>query len=530
MTSPRILRVTALLLTAAVVVLHLYYSSRAGGLWRDEVHTAATASMPSLSEIWAHLPLESFPILWPLIVRVFQSLAGDSDFALRLLGCFVGLSVVAALWLNARLLKLGVPVVSLALLGFNPIVVRYGDSLRAYGVGLCLVLLTFALVWKVAHAPSARTTILAALAAIGSAQALYHNAVGLFAIGLAGAAVAAKNRHWSRALIILGIGSLAAVSLLPYLAVIQRKRSWDIVSLRDVDLSVFWTRFYEAISAAGTGWLWIAVLLLASGVALIAQFRARVSSDNESRDLALYSLLALLISIPASLGFLKMVSYPTQPWYHLPLMGLLAIAAEGCLSTARPQFAVNIGRAGIAAGIALISFVPAWHALQPRQTNIDLLAAQLETAAAPEDTIVIAPWYLGVTFHRYYTGTAAWITVPPIEDLRVQRYDLLKTQMENANAIEPVLQAIEQSLKSGHRVWVLGQLLLPEEGQRPPVFAPAPNESFGWHEGAYTGSWAMQIGYFLQQHATGDEAVPLSPAEPVSDYEAPPLSVIWGWR
>lgn len=530
--NSRILHAAALILTAVIGFFHLYFISKAGGLWRDEANTAALASMPSISEIWAHLPFESFPMLWPLIVRLLQSLGANSDLAFRVLGCGVGLSIIAALWLCARMLKFSTPLVSLALLGFSPVVIRSGDSLRAYGLGVSLTLLTFALFWKVATAPSARMITLAALAALASAQALYHNAVVLFAIGLAGAAVAARNRHWRGALVILGIGVLAALSLLPYLEPIQRARSWDVVSMREFDLSIFWTRVFEAVSGAGqgAGWLWIILLFLASLIALIVQFRGSGSKENERRDLGLYSLLALLISVAASFAFLKFVGYPTQPWYYLPLMGLVAVAVEVSLGSLPGHFVRDAARLFVTASIVALGVVPVWKSLQMRQTNLDLIAQRLNETAVTEDVIVIVPWYLGVSFERYYKGAAARATVPPIGDLRVQHYDVLKTQMEKMNPIEPVLKSIERALKSGRTVWIIGTLRFPPEGEAPPLYAPAPYESFGWNEGAYMSSWNMQVGYLLRHHALSAEKVALANDQAISPYENPPLMAVRGWR
>lgn len=102
-------RYVAIFLTALVGILHLYYAFHAGGLWRDEAQAVAMASMPSISEIWVHLEHESFPMLWLLIVRAYESIGADEDLFFRLLGCLVGLSLVAALWINARQLNFHCP-------------------------------------------------------------------------------------------------------------------------------------------------------------------------------------------------------------------------------------------------------------------------------------------------------------------------------------------------------------------------------------------------------------------------------------
>ncbi len=41
----------------------------AGPLWRDETNTFNLAYMPSLRDVWHSLQFESFPLLWPLLVR-----------------------------------------------------------------------------------------------------------------------------------------------------------------------------------------------------------------------------------------------------------------------------------------------------------------------------------------------------------------------------------------------------------------------------------------------------------------------------
>ena len=46
------------------------------------------------------------------------------------LGLLIGLGVLVALWVNARAFGSRLPILSLALVGLNPMIVRYGDSNR----------------------------------------------------------------------------------------------------------------------------------------------------------------------------------------------------------------------------------------------------------------------------------------------------------------------------------------------------------------------------------------------------------------
>src|ERR1051325_3009789 len=134
--------------------LHVVYLTHAGGLWRDEASSVHLATLPTLSQTWGMLGHESFPALFLGILRGWSALGlGRSDFGLRLLGFVIGLSLLAALWLNARLFGLSRPTVALAMLATNLTLVRWGDSLRAFGLGCLLILLTLGLVWLAMSAP-----------------------------------------------------------------------------------------------------------------------------------------------------------------------------------------------------------------------------------------------------------------------------------------------------------------------------------------------------------------------------------------
>jgi hypothetical protein len=146
------------------------------------------------------------------------------------------------------------------------------------------------------------------------------------------------------------------------------------------------------------------------------------------------------------------------------------------------------------------------------------------------DTILVAPWYFGITFQRYYDGSSPWITLPPISDHKMHRYDLLKAQMAASNPMGPVFDAMTSSLRSGNRVWIVGGLSFPPPGSSPRVLAPAPQESFGWDEDTYAASWSNQAAYFLQTHALTAEEVPLPADQIISRYEDGGLMVVRGWQ
>jgi hypothetical protein len=98
-------------------------------------------------------------------------------------------------------------------------------------------------------------------------------------------------------------------------------------------------------------------------------------------------------------------------------------------------------------------------AVKCRQTNVDLVAARLSSEVAPNDYVIVYPFYCGTTFNRYYKGAASWTTLPPLEDYTLQRWDLFEAKMETKDPIAPVIERTVLTLQSGNRVWFVGNPL-----------------------------------------------------------------------
>jgi hypothetical protein len=527
------LRNAAIFLTILIGFWHLFYMFHAGGLWRDEAQTLAIAGMSTIADIWNHLGYGSFPMLWFLILRAYESILPAGDLVFRLLGCVIGLSLVAVLWLNARLLKFNFPLVSLALLGFSPMVVKWGDSMRAYGFGSVLIVLTFMMIWQVVNSPTKRNVALAAIVAICSVQALYHNTVLLLAIGMAGVAVALLNRQWKRAAIVIGIGIVAAVSLLPYAPPMQRRSEFSIIFLRsEFNSSWFWSRISDAVNYAGTGlnWVWLGLVLGAVFFGMLAWLRTDGHEETERRNSALYCLVVLLVSVPSCFVLFKIMRYPSQTWNYLPLLAVAAVAVDGLWSRLDRRWPLVEGRVVIALGVAAWSFLPMWDAVHTRQTNVDLVAARLHELVDPGDMILVSRWYYGISFNRYYSGVAPWKSLPPISDYRVHRYDLVKEQMASTDPIRPVIDSLTKTLKSGNRVYVVGNLIFSSKEEVPRVYEPAPHDVIGWDQNGYLNSWKIQTGAYLKAHVQSGERVTLPDYSPVNPSEDHSLWVLHGWQ
>src|SRR5271168_5282202 len=105
--------IAALLITAAICFIHVFYWLHVGGLWRDEVNLVAISGRHSFTEMGK----DSFPILMPLILHLWTAAGGDSDLHLRFIGLLVGLGTMAALWLASWKIRRAPPLVGLVLLG-----------------------------------------------------------------------------------------------------------------------------------------------------------------------------------------------------------------------------------------------------------------------------------------------------------------------------------------------------------------------------------------------------------------------------
>jgi hypothetical protein len=501
----------------------------AGALWRDEVNSLETATMHGLSEMWSNLCFDSFPALFFLVLRVVAGVPSTaSDAALRVFGVSIGLLILGLIWLNSRWLRLGFPLLSLALIGLNPMVIRYGDSIRAYGLGIALMLLVLGAMWRLVESFTSGRAVFAAVSAVLSVQCLYYNSILLFAICLGAAAVTMRRRQIKETLIVFAIGGIAAATLLPYVSTIQRVHLSNFIWKAPFTPDELWRTFGSRLEIAA--WFILFALALVAGIWAMKRSKSTGAADSEKTERVLFGLVTLVIGTAGYAGFISVLGYLTQPWYYIAFAAFAATCIEMVLASIWTNDRSLVTRAALTFALVCISAYPAWRALHFRQTNVDVVAAQLETEAAPNDLILINTWNYGISFRRYYHGPAKYETIPPIEDLRSHRVDLLKAQMMAPAPMAPVLQRMAETLRSGHTIWLIGSLNFVPPGKEPQVISPGYDGSNGWVGGNFYAAWAEQAGFVVQNHALHFERVRVPLAQPVMRYENLPLSAIRGWR
>lgn len=531
-TLDRYERAAAVLASIWLIVLHVTVLLHAGGLWRDEVNTVNLAGAESFSALWSLNDHDSFPLLWFVVLRGWMAvgLAG-SDLALRGLGLLVGLGLLASLWWTARAFGLAAPLFSLLLFGLNPAVLRFGDSLRAYGLGMLLLLLMLGCIWKVVERTDRKRVGLACTISVLAVQTLYFSSIILFAACLAGFAVSLRNRVWKTAGVLMVIGLLSACSLLPYLNTLVRQSWHDIIK---VNVTVPWLayKFQEAIASSGAFVVWVWAALFAVSIHFCCRriLASKHDIPDRGKSKVLFFGVLMVVGLLCFMTFLLALSYPTEPWYYLPLMGLLSQSIDVItFLIVNSNQAWRIVRLGFFGGMLLLTAPNAWQAAHIRQTNIDLVAAKLQSLCARNDLIIVNSWHLGISFSRYQRGLP-WQTLPRMSEHRIVQYEVMKERMAEPDPIRADLAAIAAVLRSGARVWWVGLLPRLEPGESTGYLPPAPQAALGWQEGPYVEYWSRQAAKLFQEHAASVLKVDLITANPVSSYENAEIHVVTGWR
>jgi len=525
--------IAALSLTGAAVLLHFFSLTQAGGLWRDEIAIANIATMPSWAETFRALPHDHCPIVFPAVVRVWTALGwAQTDAGLRVLGLGIGLFLLASFWAASRMMGKGLPLLSLAIVAVNPVVVRYGDSIRGYALGIAFIVLTMGLIWRFIEAPGVGRGLLAGVLAVVSVQTLYQNAFFLLAIGIGGVVVSLRQRQPAKAVGVLGIGVVAALSLLPYVNPIRQAQNWWVVSQPGTNLEITLDRLSKLNGPFFGVWVAVAVLAVVFGIGRAVLVPGRYPV-REGEDLPLFGSIALVLGAVGFGVFIQLTGLLTQTWYYLPALCFTVVCCDAIVSRMHPV--ARIGVLVLAVAMLIISISPsAYAALRWRQTNGDLVAAQVARNAGADDLVIVHPWYFGLTYGYYYRGAAKWTTLPPIADYRFHRYDLIKEKLAMANPIAPVMERVATTLRSGNRVWVVGRLpLLPPDGAAPAAAPPpAPNGPRGWDDQPYSQAWGLEFRRLLADHVTNATVVvdPVTNSIPINPMERMTLVVAGGWK
>ncbi len=515
-------------LSVILVGVHVMLLLNRGPLWRDEISSVVLATQPTLAHFWAGLGLDPFPGFFFLLLRGWHALVGGADFALRGFGFVVGVGCIGAFWLNARLTGRRTPILLLLLLGFSPNFVVWGDSLRAYGLGIFLALLLFGLFWQLSQTVTTRRVVATTIVSVLSVHTLYTNSLLVFACAMAAVAVTVRRRQWKTTFVILGIGAISAASLLVYLGVFRQLGTWAVLGQVSYSLQESLWMLHVALLGWGRPFLWLWIILLSLGLALAFwwQFRGDKGEEaDERRDPALYAAICAILTFVTTMGFYRAVGWGTNVWYYLPMLALMAAGLDMIFQLLpRPRWAA-LGRGAVAlAGVALLSPIVFGFA-DTRATNIDVVAKIITKRAAPEDLVVVWPSTDAITFQRYVGKSLKWISIPYYAHHPPGLDDDWLAPYREENSLQPTLDRIRETLQSSHRVWVVSSWPLePYQGERLPAVRPL-RPGFRPSLGYYLRGWGYQLVHELQQSANRVSRVDLPFDQPINPYERSFISV-----
>ena len=536
----------ALIGTAFSSILLVLTAMNAGPLWRDETNTVNLAHMPSLGGIWHNMQFDSCPLLWPLLVRGCGMLGlTNGDMGIRILGLGMGLFFLTSLWLCQRWLGGRTPILSIALLGGLPAFIFVVGANRAYGLAGCLLVLSFGKIWRVLESPTKSRIFSAGFICLLFAQCVYYDVIFLGAMLAAGALVGIRRQQWKILWMMAGIGLVAAASLFIYSPIMHPSSEYlSFWRSPFFDATTLWTGLGDALAARSSAnpdgangpqiWIWIALLLAGIIVAVIMQrtrvrqrSKPEVASKNanpDRSDLALFCVTSVVLGIIGYIGFLLKLQFFVQPWYYVEILILCAISLDGILSASWPALRPwGLARIGFLVMMMILNAVPAWAEAHTRRSNLDVVAAFLSHNASVGDLIVVQEAWEGITFNRYYRGQAQWLSVPPIDSHEVHRIDLVMAEMNQPEAMAPVLRAITNTLTSGHHVWVVGSMPIARSKDAPPGPTPLPPRPpempTRWWVGSYLYWWNQQATTLLLDHAQQEKAETIAAPGPVNHFE-----------
>jgi len=519
----------ALALTLVALYLAFRFMTHAGPLWRDEASTLQFANQPTYGDVLASLDLVSLPPLYPTIVRAWSAIGWQNeDLGARALGLAVTAAVLVAIWLGARALDIAPPLLMLAMFATHGVVLSTIGLVRPYGLGALAVVAASCAMLRLVASPRLLTFAIGAAFTTLAVQTQYQNTLLVAVIIAAGLATAAWFRNWKGAALITGTGVVAAVSLAPYLGILGRSQEWRILhrSVSEAGPAVLLERFGDLVSMETRSLLLLWTVLIILACCGAARALGERTAPRAERQRFIYAGVVLIGGVGLFLGFFHTVDRFLQPWHVVPVIALMALSLDVIFAQSVWPAPTRLVIAAFAAALSLPVSIPL---VDVRQTNVDLLAHRLERDASAGDLILVNPWFMGITLHRYYHGSAAVMTIPPVDDLRIHRFDQIREHMVSPQPLREVETAIATTLRGGHRVWVVGGLPFPEPGSQPRRLSPAPHPVTGWSEAPYRFEWSIQVGSYLRAHSRRAYQHSLPLLQPVNSYENAQLLTIEGW-
>jgi len=520
----------------ALAWFHVVLFQNSGSVWRDETGAIQIASAPSWTDLWSWLSRDSAPVAFYAALRAWMSgTAWAGETGVRFIGLLVSAGIVASLWISCRMMTGRAPLAAAALVPFNSAIFYFCASVRPYGLAVLFIMPCCAAFWRLAQQATPKTVLAALLLAMLACHTSYQNSYLLLAIGVAGATACATRRLWFRGLLILGIGFAVAVSLLVYVPAIRDfEESCRIMNIAPKLASFFFSCLLLALGSESLALacVWGAAALLGASC-LVASLAGRRGPVDSAPSLAVYVATLAVTAAAAAFGFVLAHGIIPFVWHLTPLVAVLGLMIDAAIRTRDDKTWVWMIHAGLACLAIGLSFPILLHRAHLRRTNMDQVAAVLAREAKPDDFVLVNPFWFATGFKYHYHGDAPWNTLPLTSTdtyACLLPYGPIRRTMTMPDPLVPTLEIVEKTLKSGHRIWIAGDLQIPRPNLPLPSLPPAPYSKYGWSCLPYYRSWMWQVGRHLKEHAVRFEHIPVPVDGEISPVENVRLWAAAGWR
>jgi hypothetical protein len=516
--------ILAIIFTAFITAMYFSLWSQGSGLWRDEVNTI-NVFYSSFNDLWNFHYFDSFPMLWLWIVKAWTTVT-YTDFGLRTLGLITALSIIAAFWFTLRIITASSPVWALLLWGTIPLVLQASISLRAYGCGSVLTIISVIAFWNIVKNPSSKNILIAMLVSIATVQCLFQTATILLSLGIGALTVAIVERNIRVVIAVILCGAASILSVLPHFHYLF-ENEWNHIIRHYPDYPYIIERFLYTLRSSGQSiiiaWLIISFLVLFSVIKIYKHPQWRI---------LLFLTVSLGCAVISYTIMLKEFASYLQAWHYLPFIAL-SVTLISAIITIIFQSYVKLYSALLASAVVLIavSSQNLWLGAQTRWTNIDLITHALNPEVDSKDFILLNSAWEGITFKRYYQGQASWQSLPGFEGYThlVHEGARMKQAMQEEEPLADIFAPIEETLRNGGRVWLVGNFQFLKEGTAFVKLPPAPHSPYGWYLPPYERYWSQATAAFVQHNAQ-QLHLARPPDTAVNPYENLPIFVAWGWR
>jgi hypothetical protein len=207
--------VVLLILLGALLRLRQYLTGRS--LWSDEAMLALNIVNRNFAGMFRPLDYDQgAPIGFLLVEKIFNSILGKNEFALRLFPLIVGLISLWLLYLLAKRITSGAGLLTaLALFAFNPRLIYYSSEVKQYILDVAVTILLLSLAAPVFNTSPRKKDF--AWLTFGGLLALWFSHPASFVlagIGLALVAIYLKKRDYSNLRFVLGMGLLWVLNII----------------------------------------------------------------------------------------------------------------------------------------------------------------------------------------------------------------------------------------------------------------------------------------------------------------------------